>query len=266
MGQAVSNFFTTTVVNVAKNAWATVVHGVTVFSKWLEAGVQSLVTTVVSSIKDMRESLKKFIINCWDSVEAFTNKIFNLKPSPKDYVWDNINKIGKGLQSASVRHMRTRLKELGYEGIESLSDEKVQEKWDEYMKKNPLSEEDKKDLDDTFSSDKNVVQATNQISCTGGYSKFMSHPVTGPGDTFSSGLNFVPSNLVSYRGGYSNFMSRPDTGPGATSPEEFKLRKDHVITHVSLVLLSPKELSKGLRKSVSLAPHEEQELDGILST
>ena len=61
MGQAVSTFFSVTVVNAAKNAWATVVSGVTAFATWVKDGVMSFVNSVINSITGVLESVKKFL-------------------------------------------------------------------------------------------------------------------------------------------------------------------------------------------------------------
>ncbi|GLJ42948.1 hypothetical protein SUGI_0891230 [Cryptomeria japonica] len=230
MGQAVSTFFSVTVVNAAKNAWATVVSGVTAFATWVKDGVMSFVNSVINSITGVLESVKNFFIRAWNNVVEFTNKIFYLKPNPKDYVYDYVYEIGKEMSKAGIEHMRQRLKELGQNDIDNLSDEEVEKKWKQYMSNHPLTPEEEQDLKDTFGKD------------------------------FDSDSSKTMS---------SKFRSPPVTGFAATSPqeaEEFKLRKDHVITHVTFVLLSPEQFKIGRPKPVSLTPDEEQELNRLLSS
>lgn len=235
MGQAVSTFFTVTVVDAAKKAWATVVNGVTVFAKWVQEGVTSFVNSVINSITGVLESVKNFFIRAWNNVVEFTNKIFNLTPNPKDYVFDYVHQIGTEMVQAGIDHMRQRLKELGQNDIDNLSDEEVEKRWKQYMSNHPLTPEEEQELKDTFGSD----------------------------------FDSDSSKTMSSRGGLSKFASPPVSGLGATNPqeaEEFKLRKDHVITHMTFVLLSPEQFKLGRPKSVSLTPDEEQELNRLLSS
>ena len=173
MGQAVTKCFTATALDAAKNAWGTVVQGVTAFAKWLEHEVKSLVTSVINSISDIVKGIKQFFINCWDSVEAFTRKILNLDQNLKDHVWGGVYKVGKGFVSAGIQHMRERLKELKYENIDGLTDDQIEKLWNEHMSKHPLTPEEKKAMDDTFPDDTDSGPS-NMMSSTGVYSKFKS--------------------------------------------------------------------------------------------
>ncbi|GLJ42943.1 hypothetical protein SUGI_0891140 [Cryptomeria japonica] len=225
MGQAVSNFFTTTVVEVAKKAWTAVVDGVNTFAKLLEKEAKSFVTTVINGIDTIVTKVKNFFINSWHNVEEFTHKIFNLKSNLKDYMWTQAYEIGKGFHNSEIDYMRGRLNQMSFEGIDSLTDDQVSEKWHKYMNGNPLKPEDKNELNEMLDSSSD------------------------------------PSNkVISGTGGYSKLRSLPSTDIVATNH-----RKDHAITHVTVVLLCPKMLTPGLQMLPFLAPDEEEDLHRSLS-
>ncbi|GLJ42941.1 hypothetical protein SUGI_0891120 [Cryptomeria japonica] len=266
MGQAVSNFFTTTVVDVAKKAWTGVVHGLSTFANWVGKEVKSFVTTVIDGIKSIVGKIRDFFVNLWHNVEEFTRRIFNLKSSAKDFMWTKVYDIGEGIRNSGVQHMRERLKEMSYSDVDSLTDDQVVKQWKEYMSQHPLSSDEQKELEDMLDSSSDP--STKMINGTGGYSKLRSAPITVRSLPVTEAEGSVPITTRTKRALPITEKSVPITGIGATSPQEskeFKHRKDHVITHVTIVLLNPEQLKTGLPKSASLAPDEVQELHQILS-
>lgn len=229
MGQSVSTFFTATAIDVAKNAWSSVVHGLNTFANWLGKEVKSFVNSVIDGITTIVGKVKQFFISVWDNIEEFTNRIFGLKPSLKDALWTDIYHIGDGIRNAGIQHMRERLKAMSYSDVDRLTDDQVVEKWNQYMSQHPPSPEDQKELDD-------MLNGTSDSTSTRAYST----------------LRSLPTNAY-----------------GGTIPQEsgeIKLKRDRVITHITLVLLHPEQLKMGLPKPFSLAPDEEKELHLMLST